>query len=67
MSGLPDGTRIVITGNPTAEEVAAVVVAINATTKTPSTAAPRLAWQVAARVEGIGHGIVSSPWELPPA
>ena len=67
MSGLADGTRIVITGNPTVEEVAAVVVAVNATRPTASTPAPRLAWQVAARAEGAGGPLISSPWELPPA
>lgn len=66
MSGLADGTRVVVTGTPTAEEVAAVVVALDtalAARRAPS--APRFAWQVAARLESTGQRIVSSPWELP--
>ena len=68
MSGLPDGTRIVISGNPTDEEVAAVVLAVDAAAAQRHTpVAPRHAWQVAARVEATGHRIISSPRELPPA
>ena len=66
MSGLADGTRIVVRGNPTAEELAAVVVALNEVARrAQAPAAPRLAWQVAARHEATGHRAVASPWELP--
>lgn len=67
MSGLTDGTRIAVTGNPTPEEVAALVVALNEVARQARTqVTPRLAWQVAARHEATGHRAVASPWELPP-
>ena len=67
MSGLRDGTRVVISGGPTAEEIAATVAALNAAlNQTPAPRPPRHAWQVAARLEGTGHRLVQSPWELRP-
>jgi hypothetical protein len=68
MSGLRDGTRLVITGNPTAEETAAVVVALDQVlNRSPAPAPARHAWQVAARLEATGHQLLQSPWELPSA
>lgn len=68
MSGLRDGTRIVVTGNPTPEELAAALVAVHrARDDATAPAAKPPAWQVAARLEGAGHRPLSSPWELPPA
>lgn len=66
--GLPDGTRLAFRrGNPTAEEVAAVVVALDAARRRER--APRVAaapaWQRAAHLEAVGGGPVSSPADLP--
>ena len=54
MSGLRDGTRLVVTGNPTAEEVAAVVVALDQVLAAERPVrAQRSAWQFAGRLEAI--------------
>ncbi len=68
MSDPTQGTRMVVSGNPTAEELAAIVVVLDEVLRRQQApAAPRLAWQVAARYEATGHRAVASPWELPPA
>lgn len=65
MSGLRDGTRVVVRGNATAEEVAAVVVALDAALARPDPAARRRpAWREAARREGVGGRLVRSPADL---
>ena len=67
MSGLADGTRLRISGNPTAEEVTAVVLALDAATAADAAAdvAPRRpAWQTAARWEALGGRPVSSAADL---
>lgn len=66
MSGLPDGTRMIVTGNPTPEEVAAVVVALDATAAADAAprGARRPAWQYAGRLEAIGGRIVRTPADL---
>ena len=58
-----------ITGRPTAEEVAAVVVALNqvAAERAAAPAPRRAPWQYAARVESVGGRIVRSPADITPA
>ena len=67
MSGLRDGTHVVVTGNPTPEELAAALVALDRAPDDGRGAAPRYAWQVAARLEATGHRILTTPRELPGA
>ena len=69
MSGLRDGTRVVVIGNPTPEELAAALVAVDRALDDGREVAPapRYAWQVAARLEATGHRMLSSPRELPRA
>lgn len=67
--GLGDGTRLAFRrGNPTPEEVAAVVVALDAARRHEGEhrARPAPAWQRAARLEAVGGGPVSSPADLLP-
>lgn len=65
MSGLRDGTRVEITGNPTPEEVAAVVIALDrALERGAGGAARRPGWQEAARREAVGGRLIRSPSEL---
>ena len=67
MSGLADGTRLVVTGNPTPEEIAVVVVALDqaladqhAATQKPR----RRGWQEAARREAVGGRLVRTRADL---
>ena len=67
MSGLPDGTRMVVTGNPTAEEVAAVVVALDqvlAGEQAANQRPRRRGWQEAARREAVGGRVVRTRADL---
>ena len=67
MSGLPDGTRVVLTGNPTSEEIAAVIVALDAAAEHDAETAPRRsAWLLAARHEAVGGRLVRSRTDLAP-
>lgn len=67
MSWLRDGTRVVLTGNPTPEEIAAVVVALDAAAEHDAGAASRRsAWQEAARREAVGGRLVRSRNDLTP-
>jgi hypothetical protein len=56
--GLADGTRMRVRGAPTPEQVAALVVAVDATRAADRRAdrppARRPAWLLAARMEGVG-------------
>ena len=65
MSGLRDGTRVVLTGNPTPEEIAAVVIALDAAAEHDADAmSRRSAWQEAARREAVGGRLVRSRYDL---
>ncbi len=65
MSGLTPAARVVIAGGPTAEEIAAVVVALDqALAERDDPSRRRPAWQEAARREGVGWGMVRSRWDL---
>ena len=67
MSGLPRAGRIRISGNPTPEEVAAVVLALDHFAAADSAAATqprRPAWLEAARLEASGTRVVRSPADL---
>ena len=67
MSGLPDGARMVVTGHPTAEEVAAVVVAVDqvlAGERAAKQRPRRRGWQEAARREAVGGRIVRTRADL---
>lgn len=65
MSGLRDGTRLQISGNPTAEEIAAVVLALDRALESRGTGVPRRpGWQEAARREAVGGRLIRSPSEL---
>jgi hypothetical protein len=67
MSGLSDGTRVVITGHPTPEEIAAVIVALDAAAEQDSQSPPRRSgWQQAARHEAVGGRLVRSRNDLTP-
>ncbi len=65
MSGLDDGSRIVVAGNATAEELAAVVLALDRALTKPALPRRRPGWQEAARYEAVGTGIFRSPTDLP--
>ena len=67
MSGLRDGTRVTVSGNATAEEVAAVVVALDevlAAEAAVNRGPRRGGWQEAARREGVGGGLVRTRVDL---
>lgn len=67
MSGLPDGARLVVTGNPTAEEVAAVVMAVDqvlAAERAANQRPVRRGWQEAARREAVGGRLVRTRADL---
>jgi hypothetical protein len=67
MTGLPDGTRLVVTGNATAEEAAAVLVAIDHAVARQDAARRkprRPGWQEAARREAVGSALFRSAAEL---
>ena len=65
MSGLADGTRLRVKGNASAEEVAAVVVALDAALagdRQPARRTP--GWQTAARLEAVTNRVVRSRGDL---
>lgn len=65
--GLADGTRLRVGGNPTAEEIAAVLLALDQAAAQDAAARHRPrppAWQRAARLEGLGHRRVVTPRDL---
>ncbi len=65
--GLADGTRLVLTGNPTAAETAAAVLAVDAARRTAQAKRRprrRPAWVAAARREGVEGRLVASPADL---
>jgi hypothetical protein len=65
--GLPDGTRIVVLrGRATAEEIAAVAVALDAARRAqrPPRRPARPAWLRAARAEAVGARPLASPADL---
>ena len=67
MSGLPDGTRMFVTGNPTAEELAAVVVALDqviAGEQVMRGRPARRGWREAARREAVGGRLVRTRADL---
>lgn len=65
MSGLRDSTRLQISGNPTADEIAAVVLALDRALDHGDTGpARRPGWQEAARREAIGGRLVRTLVEL---
>lgn len=65
MSGLRDGTRIVVSGSPTLEEVAAVIAALDgALQRDDGRARPRSGWREAARREAVGGRLVRSRADL---
>ena len=64
MSGLRDGTRIAVSGNPTAEEIAAVVVALDRGLQRPHPQPRRPGWQAAARYEAVGARVFRSAADL---
>ena len=65
MSGLPDGTRLVISGNPTPEEIAAVVAALDvALQRDDNRVRSRSGWREAARREGVGGRLMRSRADL---
>ena len=65
MSGLADGTRIVVSGNPTAEEIAAVVAALDVVLQRDEPPARRRSgWREAARREAVGDRLVRSRADL---
>lgn len=64
---LADGTRIRVAGSPSAEEIAAVVAALDAAAvqDAASRRHPRRpAWQYAGRLEAVGGRIVRTPADL---
>lgn len=65
MNGLGDGTRIVVSGDPTPEEVAAVVAALDvALQREDNGVRPRSGWREAARREAVGGRLVRSRADL---
>ena len=65
MSGLSDGTRVVVSGNATPEEIAAVVAALDiALEREDGRARPRSGWREAARREAVGGRLVRSRADL---
>jgi hypothetical protein len=65
MSGLRPGARIAVTGNPTPDEVAALVLALDRPAGDGRDPGPRRpAWQQAARLEAVGGASVRSPRDL---
>lgn len=65
MSGLRDGSRLVVSGNATPEELAAVVAALDvALDRGDSTAPRRPGWREAARREAVGGRLVRSRADL---
>jgi hypothetical protein len=67
MTPMPRAGRLRITGNPSAEEIAAVVVALDAAAATDAAAGRRVrrpAWQYAGRLEAVGGRIVRTPADL---
>ena len=68
MSAMPYAGRIRITGNPTAEEIAAVVLALDTAAAADAAVRRRRprrpAWQYAGRLEAVGGRIVRSPADL---
>ena len=65
MSGLPDGTRVTISGNPTPEEIAAVLTALDTVAASDRKPQPRRpGWQEAARREAVGGRAVRSRADL---
>jgi hypothetical protein len=65
MTGLADGTRLVIRGNPSPEEVAAVVAALDQVTSERNAGSRRRpGWLQAARREGVGGRLVRSRADL---
>lgn len=68
-AGLPDGTRVRISGTPLADaEVVALLLALDraaAARRTSQAAPPRQpGWQRAARLEGLGWAQVMGPTDL---
>lgn len=66
---LHDGTRVqVLAGNPSHDELAALVVALDETNARPDAHRPpaRPRWRRAARVEAVGGGPVASAGDLGP-
>lgn len=69
MSQTPNAGRIRISGNPTPEEIAAVVVALDAAAAEDAASGRRSrrpAWQYAGRLEAVGGRIVRAPADLNP-
>lgn len=65
MSGLQDGARVAISGDPTAEEIAAVMLALDlAYARSDAGAARRPGWREAARREAVGGRLVRSRADL---
>lgn len=65
MSGLSDGTRVAVSGNPTPEEIAAVVVALDvALDQGDGGQRRRPGWREAARREAVGGRLVRSRADL---
>lgn len=64
MSGLPDGARVRIRGNPTPEEVAAVAIALDRLAAERRDRPRPRPWQHAARLESVGGRLVRSPADL---
>lgn len=67
MTAMPHARRIRIDGNPSAEEVAAVVMALDAAAAADAAASRRPrrpAWQYAGRLEAVGGRIVRTPADL---
>ena len=65
MTGLPDGTRVAISGSPTPDEVTAVLVALDQALTSDTAQRPRRSgWQEAARREAVGGRLIRSPSEL---
>ena len=67
MTAMPYARRIRISGNPSAEEVAAVVVALDTAAAADAAASRRSrrpAWQYAGRLEAVGGRIVRAPADL---
>lgn len=65
--GLGDGTRLVVrSGNPTADDIEALVAALDTAQRADAAAAPlrRPAWLRAARIESVGGRPVASPGDL---
>lgn len=67
MTQMPYAARIRISGNPTAEEIAAVVMALDAAAASDAASQRRPrrpAWQYAGRLEAVGGRIVRVPADL---